>query len=345
MGERLAADYGISNLSMHLGTLLGGSVGAWGEHLNAIAPVVDGQPVPIHLELTPVFSRFMNGRHGILARGRDMRQRYAEEYGGAAGNEDLVDRRTGLDREYDWSEHDEVFERVISGHASFKDETPGVGPKGVLFAGIQESLNQLDLVSTAVGRRLPGVVYGRQHGVGARYVRDYATAKAQDRLWTPFSDTTVQPKPADFEAIGISEYDSAEEIIDAWRRRGITGGTLGVGHIQAFRDPLALTEKLGAAGWLVSAHLELNRDDQASYGGDFVRSSAQAKQAFTESADAAAKTLEGELLCLVVAGWKKRGYRGRIFYEGRQPVRASRRQVRNDHVTILDNTIALAESV
>lgn len=340
-------DYGISNISLDLRTQFLGSVAAIGSHLDAISPAPG---IEAKMELTPNKSAFMRR---LLVRGRDMELRRSDVYRGVPIQfADMVDQFTGLDRGYDWSDEDDVFKRIISGHASFLDETSGHGVMGLLFPGAQQSLRQLNVATSALERfdpvalvldtELDGVVYGQHLGKPAYYTRDQRTAESQGALWTPFRSTRVQPKRADFEKMGISEDAPAEEILSTLEQHGIDRGTLDVAHIQTFDDPLSLVDKL--AGWFDSIHLALNRKDILNVmGKDFGHRSARAKASFEQGEGPASKTLEWELAQRVVTNWKWRGHRGSIFYEEMAGT-ATNRQVRRYQKAILTTTATLVES-
>lgn len=313
----LEVDLGISNMALDVRTQLVGSVAAYGAHLDAIAPC---EHVQINMELTPSRSRFMRT---LLERGRDM--------------------ELGMSRNL--SEEDAVFKRVISGHASFVDETPGRGVMNLVFPHTRESLEQFDLVNAAVGAKLPGVVYGRHLGEIARYTHDQKIAGTHGKLWTPFEGTSVQPKKADFKKMGLSEdkKPSAEMIMSNLNINGITELTLDTAHIQTFDDPEAMVAKL--APWFNSIHLSLNRPDAAKVMGElFVERSIKAKELFVQGDSRAKQTREWQLAQMVVANWKQRGHRGRIIYEEKTRPTATNRRVRKDQKAVMETTALLYES-
>lgn len=324
----LEVDLGISNMTLDLRTQLVGSVAAYGAHLDAIAP---SEAMPIHMEVTLNRSRFVRS---LLARGRDMELRNSEEY-----------RDAGLGRRRDWSEKDAVFSRVISGHASPVDETPGRGMMNLVFPHTRESLERFDLVNAAVGTQLPGVVYGQYTGNVARYTNSQAIAGTHGKLWTPFSTTTVQPKRADFEKMQLSENATGEEIIAAYRKNGIQRGTLDVAHVQTFKEPELVVAELVNLNWFDAIHLSLNRYDVAKVMGElFVERSIKAKELFVQGDSRAKQTREWQLAQMVVANWKRRGHRGRIFYEEKTRPTATNRRVRKDQKAVMETTTLLYES-
>lgn len=333
----LEVDLGISNVTLDLRTQLMGSVAAYGAHLDAIAP---SEATPIHMEVTLNRSRFARS---LLARGRDMERRNSEEYRDAGLHTDMVDRVTGVDRRRDWSEKDAVFSRVISGHASFVDETPGRGVMNLVFPHTRESLEQFDLVNAAVGEQLPGIVYGLHLGEVARYTDSQAVAATHGKLWTPFEKTSVQPKKADFEKMELSEDSSAEKIMSTLNMNGIDELTLDTAHMQTFDDPEGMVEKL--VSWFNSIHLSLNRSDMAKVMGElFVERSIKAKDHFIKGESWAKLTREWQLAQRVITGWKQRGHRGRIIYEEKARHTATNRRVRKDHKAIMETATLMYES-
>jgi hypothetical protein len=324
-------------MTLDLRTQLMGSVASYGAHLDAIAPC---EHVQINMEYTLNRSRFT---HALLERGRDMELRRSEIYQDAGLHTDMADRITGLDRSRDWSEVDAVLRRIISEHASFVDETPGRGVMNLVFPHTRESLEQFDLVNAAVGAQLPGVVYGRYLGNVARYTDDQKIAGTHGKLWTPFGTTTVQPKQADFEKMGLSEDVTGEEIIAAYEANGIQRGTLDVAWIQTFENPELMVGKL--INWFDAIHLSLNRSDAAKVLGElFVARSVKAKELFVQGDSRAKQTREWQLAQMVVKDWKRRGYRGRIFYEEKTNPATTNRRVRKDQKAIMETTAQLYES-
>lgn len=337
---------GISNLSLDKLTLFMGGVAAYEEHLNALNPDdIEGRQ--IGLEVFSVRSRFM-GR--VLARGHQREQltwpswqRWA-----AGAHVDIVDQLSGADRDF-WAAEDAVFARILSGHQTFLDETPGTGLHGLVFPHAQKSLSQLATVSWAVHGNpydLDTIVYGQYQGEAAEYTARKGES-TDTRLWTPASRTLVQPKHIDWRKFGLNGYNTAEGMAPELNRRGISGIAWDTVHSRSFDSHRLLLSELLGAGLIEEIHLSLNRQDIVSdteMGGLSAYETEHAKRAFMKSPEAALRTVEGEMMQRIVAYWMHTGINGRIIYEenpglnGNKTVRNEQRAIIETVLGIIDNT-------
>jgi hypothetical protein len=302
----------ISNLSLPFSMLTLGSVGQHERYLRTLA--VDGLDQKPGLELTPAHSVFMSRIRQIDA---------------GATKLSLFDPSV--------YEAEALSGMVRSVHASFRDETVGDSLTGRLFPHTPASLEYMEAAQRVADQPLHAVVYARDQGKA----KSYADKSRGFKEWS------VQPKANDWtELWGMPEVAGEEEIRLTMEQYGITSFTWDVAHSQTFDEPLELCKRLSHLGLVSEVHLALNRQDMASkYGGDFATTTRQAKEAFVKSAEAAGRTLEGEMLAEVVRDWKIAGRSGAVVYEEKPGLFSRPADTQREQKAIVETAYALIADV
>jgi hypothetical protein len=316
MSESNNIEFLISNLSLPKPLMTLGSVAAHERYVEAAG--ADG------MELTPVnISRFM-GR--LLYRAK-MLEEIFEHPVPTVDREYLFDQ-LGYDIHKDWTDEDEAFERLVrSQHSSFRGDTYDNGIVARTVPTWRESLVQMRKIQLITGR-LTAVLYPGFEGGEVVYDADNA----------PFAERTFQPKASEWQHMGLTEHSTITDIEAAITTRGFTAITYDVLHCQVeeagcqFEDPLGLAERLAAGGLVKSIHLSVNRLDIAGLHSPLAKSTKNARKAFVRSAEAASKTLEGEILTTITHEWRQGNMDGRIIIED-GPLRLG--NVRRDHAAIM----------
>ncbi len=302
-----------------------GSVAAHERYMEAVD--ADG------IELTPVsISRFM----GCLLYRATMIEEILKHPAPLEGREYLFDQ-LGYDIRKDWTDEDGAFERLVrSQHSSFRNDTYDNGIIARTVPTWRESLLQMRKIQLITGK-LAAVLYpGFEDG---EVVYDDENA--------PFAERTFQPKASEWQRIGLTEYSTIADIEATIAARGFTDITYDLLHSQVaendiqFEDPLGLAERLAAGGLVKSVHLSLNRLDITGLHSPLAKSTQNARKAFVRSAEAASKTLEGEMLSVITQNWQQSGMDGRIVVED-GPLRLG--NVKRDHTAIVAHARELVAS-
>lgn len=245
----------------------------------------------------------------------------------------------------------EAIGRIVdSAHQSFRDEVKDSGLAALSFPRWPESVQQMRYIQRAAGRDLLAVLYPAfRQGRLVDYTDSESRANEDPGLvYAPFLANTVQPKSEHFRVWGLTEHSDVGDIGTAMREHGLPYVSLDVLHIQSFEDPLALCERLAAAGLIRSVHLSVGRKDEAKRNPAIAQTTKQADRAFMKSLEAAELTPEGEMLKLIVGYWKRQpphlrpkgGYS--IVLE--KPFRKGVRRARREDRATLETVKALIES-
>jgi hypothetical protein len=234
----------------------------------------------------------------------------------------------GFDPKKDWTAFDTLAKGLVrAGHLSFRGN---VDDNGILARTVPKwghSLTQLSIIRHLVDR-LP-VVFYPAYQAGLSY---------ESRS---FSARTFQPKATEWQQMDLTEDSSIADITIAINERGYTGLTFDVFHSQgsknnlSFKDPVNFAGRLAAAGLVTSAHLALNRTDITGFRGSAAAATRRARSAFVCSPQAAALTVEGEMLSAIAQGMRSLPPESKLFIvleDG--PFRVAR-HTKYDHTAIL----------
>lgn len=216
---------------------------------------------------------------------------------------------------------DEATGRILhSVHQSFRDDIRDNGLVAQAFPRWPRSLRQMEFMQAAARRSVPAVLYPIFRS-GKLIEYSNIVESVEGLVHVPFEDRTYQPTAEVFRAFGLTEDSSTEDIAQTTYGHGYSGMTWDSLWSQSFRDPLALCDRLASAGLLRSFHLSVGRKDAAQNDPELAKRSMQADAAFMASPEAAARTLEGEMLLSVTRGWKQQPLR---YFTDTPPVRWSR---------------------
>lgn len=276
----------ISNLSLPKGLLYGGSVSDHEQYMERVG--ADG------LELTPVHgSHFMRR---LLQRAEMVNTIHQHPVPPEAREYMFMEHGLGYVRK-DWSGEDEAFRQLVRAqHSSFRNTANDDGLLARTVPKWPESLHQMRRIQGLTGK-LPAVLYPDFENGNVIYSEQNA----------PFAQRTFQPKVSNLRRMNLSEDSTTEDIHQTMQRQGFTGLTWDVLHSQTeedgrrFKDPVAFAGRLAAAGLIPSLHLSLNRLDSTGFHSSLSRNTRQARRAFTTSPAAAKRTIEGEMLSVIVA--------------------------------------------
>lgn len=345
---------GISNLSLPISVQYLGDVSATERYLGSIG----GDDGIVPLEITPTqtvfpFSPFMRG---LIRRGRLL-----QALDGAGHVPSIETAQSGVEEDDLQSmiedrpvnaEIQAMARMVMSVHSSPRDaRKPGLDLKGrLVFPHFEYSIQAMGQIQRAVGKDLPAVFYP---GLGmGPYNYD-----------ARFNARSFQPKPDDWKQhMRIDEAASPDVMRKAMHGRHFNSVTLDVFHVQnpqrgeEFMNPIDLTERLSRYGLVHGVHLALGRLDCAE-DSRMKKQTMEAKAAFIESADAADKTVEGQMLKQIVLDWNTppdpKELDGLTTDHGGQLRRviievlpsASTREAKKEHRAIVENVRELINSV
>lgn len=297
-GSAVQINLEISNLSLPVPLIFLGSLSDQEHYIDQIG--AEG------LEVTPVRSHAV-GR--IAYRGAMLAEqhRFIQREGNYL-HIDYSDHITGFDRSYDWSYEQQVIRRLVRGvHSSFRREHNDNALSARPFPVWPESLVIMRGIQTATGNKLPAVLYPQfDHQLIAYHDNPNLSASEAQKSYAPFAARYFQPKAHEWGLWGLTEQSDIEAIRAAMKKYGFSGITWDVFHSQGFTDPLELCRRLSSAGLILAAHLALNRKDLAKPYTQLGARTQEASEAFGQSLGAAQKTLEGEMLTVIVHDWKTR---------------------------------------
>ena len=287
-----------ANLSMPLGHIFTGGLHAHEDYLSAVG--ADG------MQITPVAGRLVRTMvaYGAALENHE-RNRTPVELRGPSGHfgSDLLSAALDTPAPRRGYASEAIGRLVHSVHESFRRQVDDNGLSALPFPRSPESVSQMRHIQAATGRELLAVLYpGLRSDSLVRSVNP--RSPIDEGLYAPF-DNTFQSKQEDFAGLGLSETSSTDGISRAARVYGYSGLTWDVCHAQKFNDPLALCERLAAAGLIRSIHLSVGRKDQAKHNPKIAETTEQADRAFMDSPEAAARTLEGEMVVAVLGHWKQ----------------------------------------
>ena len=281
------------------------------------------------LEITPMyFSRFINR---LIYRSMVLEEEIAV---------DLQDEgRERLARVEDtspipsFSPEDEAYQNLVrSGHSSFRNSSGDNGLVALGFPPWEQSLDMLDKVQVITGG-LSVVLYPNFEDGNVIYSKDNA----------PFAERTFQPKASDWKRMGLSEFSNIATIREVIGLRGYDSLTFDLFHSQVeedgeyFRDPVGLASRLALGGLINSVHLSVNRLDITGRHSNLADSTRAAKRSFVHTANAAGRTIEGEMLSEIGSIWKQNdptgiGYPKRVVIE-EGPLRSG--NTKRNHAAII----------
>jgi hypothetical protein len=176
-----------------------------------------------------------------------------------------------------------------------------------MFQNIEESLITLRRLQRITGSL--AVVLYPEYKDGQAVYGSYGNVPA------PFHRRAFQPKPHEFAKWDINERSAPEEILSAMDKHGFTEVIWDDEHAQAerrdsvtgsllkFDNPHALLAKLLGMGIVAGAHNSVGRVDTLGWNTEKGKRARQARHAFMESPEAAAKTHEGEALAMIQESW------------------------------------------
>lgn len=252
-----------------------------------------------------------------------------------------------------------LFEQQVqSFHSSFRQEWHDNGLAARFFPIWRKSLEELNLIQKVTGYR-PAVLYPHYtfgENLRTTPLKDYTAPPDYDRYMKNFKERALQISMSDLQTMGLDEDSSPEEIAQALQDHEFNRLIIGTFHLQSpgkegqtFRDPIGFVRKLASVaidgqGIATEAHLEVNRTDMTGF--NFFKffnlkriiSTIKAKRAFIKSPEAAAKTVEGQMISVLAEEWAGPLYqnvqKSVVLEDG--PFRLGR--TRRNHRRIVQNT-------